>query len=370
MTTPTRDHKVARSYEAYGTEFDTAGANGRLDPLDLIPGPFAATDTQMAIEEVMEKVMPADDPWDETSNGSITANLLNDWSTKRFFQAKVVKPPASGADGDGGDCIPKYWNHRPFDSTSYLDTQFQLEVNDVPPTTPRYASVSGGKLRLPGPAIYKVNAYVNGRYGRHQALMALGPMPNDYSNGSAADWQTKMDAFVAANLGVSAWNLTDANVNRFGNANNAEKRKIVCNLGTNNNLVSPGVYRVDVGDYVFITKGTPDGISLHRHKICKVVARTADGFTYDQVDSCEGNVKSLSLFKMPKMIIGSSADPGSSVTTSSVMNGVIEVTDNYLDVSIWQYFNGDTSSARADFGIRVPSFIDNLHAEFFAERIG
>lgn len=202
----TRNKKQARSYEAYGVDFDLAHANSVLTPGFFSP---AADDTQTAIEEVGAKVAPALDPWDENDSGSISAELLNDWATKRFFHVQQRSYPIyqTGAIGYGGGSYYRggRWNFRKF--TTVLTPEIlqpelgqptypQLipgSINGIPPGSntantniPRTAAhYDYGYIILPGPAIWKMKARVHARGNRAQLRIDIGEVSviNTYQRG-------------------------------------------------------------------------------------------------------------------------------------------------------------------------------------------
>lgn len=372
MTTPTRDHKVARSYEASGTEFDTAGANGRLDPLDLIPGPFTATDTQLAIEEVMERVLPASDPWDETSNGSITAKLLNDWSTKRFYHVVKRTEPDDKAYGNVGSYKQKF---QCLDLTDVITSpEFMLDVNGVSPlfypgndnlelngTAPLSSSA---KIILPGPAIYKISAKSTTRKTRGQLLIVFGDdvngqMPSTHETGATGG--TSITGTVTSF--VDAIDQTTINVST---------------------AVPHGL---TTSDYVYVYSVQGDAESKDnssrntiRRKIYKVLSTpTENSFSYRQkyqkvadADDTPGAV--IVFYKIPnpsKMISGMTTDPSSSTAVTTTAEGVVELTESLTTVTLWQYFNGNSPDANGEFGLNLQTGdLPSMHREIFIERIG
>lgn len=358
MTTPTRDHKVARSYEAYGTEFDTAGANGRLDPLDLIAGPFAATDTQMAIEEVMERVLPADDPWDETSDGSITAKLLDDWSTKRFYIARHTE----GDNVNGGTCFSKRWQLRVLNDDSYfVEPEHKLEVNTVSPSIiPAKALIS-----VPGPATYKVTAWSSMRNSRNQMMLSFGTR-EPISAGSRTLERGYINPVEAP----------DASTTRSGDF-------VTINLA---GLIMTSK-NIEVGDICVIIDETSDNSQKGNHVITAVTGTAPNRTSFTYNGNASGDPGTIKFYIIPKTNVrrfGSSEDPAGSVATRSTITTIIKTTDAISYLSMWHYTNGNVSGT-TDFGINTPwdenraTFAEvepdiegtyNVYAEVMLERIG
>jgi len=359
MTTPTRDHKVARSYEAYGTEFDAAGANGRLDPLDLIAGgPFTATDTQIAIEEVMERVLPAGDPWDETSDGSITAKLLDDWSTKRFYIARHTE--SSGTNG--GTCFSKRWQLRVLNTDSYfIEPEHELEVNAVSPSLIPSKAI----IAVPGPATYKVTAWSGLRNSRNQMMLSFGTR-EPVSAGSRT-----------VNKGyINPVEAPDANTSRI---------LTVVTISLSGLIMTSK--DIEVGDMCVVIDESSNNSQKGNHIVTAVTGTAGNrtGFSYSAAAS--GDPGTIKFYIIPADNVrrfGSSEDPAGSVVSHSTITTIIKATAPITYLSMWHYTNGN-STDNADFGVNIPwddyrgefaqdaSDIEgtyNVYAEVMLERIG